>query len=119
MPGAIRVVGTFAVREGNASAVGELAKTIHAVMREKDPGTLAHDWYLARSGQELIVHEHYASAEAAMTHMGNVSEYLSRIFELVDLVSVAFCGDLPPEMEEAVAAFQPKLYKPLAVYSQD
>ncbi|MBI5949871.1 MAG: antibiotic biosynthesis monooxygenase [Chloroflexi bacterium] len=116
MTSTVRIVGTMSINQGKRDELTALIDAMHKVMREKDPGTLTHDWYIDEAGSECVVHEVYASSEAALAHMANVSEQLGRLFELGTIVSAVVCGDPSPEARAALAGFGAKILPTLKTY---
>jgi quinol monooxygenase YgiN len=59
-----------------------------------EPGTLRYQWYTTQQPGLYSIIEEYVDADAAETHNGNVAALLGEMFAVIELVSVAFFGEL-------------------------
>ena len=113
----VRNIAVIAVNDGRIEELKALVSEMHAVMREKDPGTVGHDWFVNEAGTEVVVLEEYRSAEDVARHLATTEEFSTRMGELGTMTSVLVCGQLPDEMRSALEAFQAKAYRPFVEYN--
>jgi quinol monooxygenase YgiN len=91
------------VREGKLEAFKRQAAEMMRQTREKDTGTLAYDWFLARDGTECEVREVYVSADALVDHGFHVLEARDVLFaESAYDHRMAFYGEPSPRLMELV-----------------
>ena len=59
-----------------------------------EAGTLRYQWFVTQRPGHYSIIEEYVDADAAATHNNNVHALLVEAFAVVELVSVAFFGEL-------------------------
>ncbi|MBI5949872.1 MAG: antibiotic biosynthesis monooxygenase [Chloroflexi bacterium] len=116
MSGSLQFVVTMSLHPGKRDELAAVADAMQKVMREKDPGTLAQDWYVDEAGSECVIFEAYASSEALLAHMANVSEQSARLVELGSITSVVALGDPSPDARAALAGWGAKILPTLRTY---
>ncbi len=79
-------------------------------MTGAEVGTLGYDWFFGDDQTSCMVRERYASSEAVFAHLGNVGPVLGRLVELGGGLKLDVYGDPSPELREALAAFEPRIY---------
>lgn len=99
--GSIRLRAVFDVHEGRMEAFKAIARALLEGVREKDPGTMAYDWYLDEQARRCVVHEHYADSAAGIAHLENAGALLGRLAAEVTVVAVEAYGDPSPEARAA------------------
>jgi len=99
--GSIRLRAVFDVPEGRLEEFKAIAQALLAGVREKDPGTLAYDWYLDEKSGRCVVHEHYADSAAGIAHLQNAGALLGQLAGTVTVVAVEAYGDPTPEARAA------------------
>lgn len=74
-------------------AIGELVK-----VAEGEPGTLGYRWSVDGDG-EAAVREHYASSEAALTHLrGFEQNWLERMLTMIEPIGTTVWGEPSDEL---------------------
>jgi quinol monooxygenase YgiN len=87
------------VRDGQLEGFKRQAAEMMRVTREKDPGTLAYDWFLSKDGTECQVREAYVDADALVEHALNVREAREAMFaEFAYDHKMTFYGDPSPRL---------------------
>lgn len=110
----IRMIAKFPdIAPENLDRFKELARTIVEATKSEE-GTRVYGWFISSDGRECLVYEDYESSDAVLAHMGNVGEHLGPAVELGGGLEVNVIGDPSPELQEAAAAFEPKLFEPIA-----
>jgi quinol monooxygenase YgiN len=89
--------------------VGEALVTIRG-----EPGTLQHDWFFSGDGARCSVRETYASSDAFLAHLAGAGPLLRQLVELGGGLELDLFGEPSPAVRDALAAFQPRIYR----YSQ-
>ena len=89
----LTVVLEFKVRADGEAEFLRLARAL-ASAAATEPGTLRYEWFTTQKPGHYSILEEYVDADAAEAHNNNVGSLLGEIFGVVDLVSVAFYGEL-------------------------
>jgi quinol monooxygenase YgiN len=95
-PGAIYIIARFWIAPGKAAEFRDLASRIVSIVRDREPGTLAYEWFLNAPETECMVLDIYRDMAALQAHMGNVGPLMSGMKEL-GTSEVELYGALPPE----------------------
>jgi len=105
----IQVNARLRIKSGQRQAFEDLARQIIQAVREREPETLQYLWYMNENGSECIVREIYASSEAALAHVRNTGDLVSRLVETAELELVLF-GPASKELREVAARFNAPVY---------
>lgn len=71
-------------------------------MAEGEPGTLGYEWSIGEDG-EAAVREHYADAEAALTHLRGFEEnWQERLLALIEPTRTTVWGEPSEELRSAL-----------------
>ena len=76
---AIQVTGRAAIHEGKLEEFKSLAAQCVQSVRERDSGTLQHDWFLDDSQTECVVRETYKNSEAVLEHIAHLGPAVGAI----------------------------------------
>jgi quinol monooxygenase YgiN len=68
-----------------------------------EPGTLRYQWFVAQKTGHYTILEEYVDADAAEAHNGHVHALLVEAFKVVELVAVAFYGELNQYLRDWIA----------------
>jgi quinol monooxygenase YgiN len=106
----LQVTAVFpAIADENREEFRQLAADALADARG-EAGTLQYDWFFSDDGTRCVVREIYADSQAVFVHLGNVGAALGRLVELGGGLELEVFGDPSPELRDAIAAFQPRIY---------
>lgn len=112
--GAIQVTSTFPnVPPDRLEDFKALIHELVALARQ-EPGTIQYDFFFSEDETELVVRETYADSDAVLAHLANMGPHLGRLVELGGGFDVEGFGDPEPELAEAIAAMNVKVYVPFA-----
>ena len=75
-----------------------------------EPGNLQYDWFFSADETQCIIRETFASSEAVLAHVGNVSDLLGKIVQLGGGLKIEFFGNPSEELRQALEAFHPTVY---------
>lgn len=98
----LTVVLEFQTRPGGEPKFLQVARAL-AEAAATEPGTLRYQWFTTQTPGRYSIVEEYVDADAAQTHNANVEPLLRELFQLVDLVSVAFYGELNQYLRDWIA----------------
>ncbi|MBK9261902.1 MAG: antibiotic biosynthesis monooxygenase [Polyangiaceae bacterium] len=107
----IQVVAKFAIKDGNLDEFKRVANEAMAIVREKEAGTLAYDWYFDDENTTCVVIQRYSSPAALLHHIRHVSGHLAELSKLASR-SIEVYGIIPPELAEIIAPFGAKIFVP-------
>ncbi len=79
-----------------------------------EPDTLQHDWFVSDDGTRCVVRETYTSSDAFLAHLTNAGPLLGQLIELGGGLELEVFGEPSAPLREAIAAFEPRIYR----YSQ-
>jgi quinol monooxygenase YgiN len=107
----LQVNATFPnISPDDAGRFAQLAAEAMVTIRT-EPGTLRHDWYLSLDGSRCVVREAYTGSAAFLAHLAAAGQLLGRLVELGGGLELELFGEPTAELLDAVAAFQPRLYR--------
>jgi quinol monooxygenase YgiN len=89
-------------RPGDEPEFVRIARAL-AAAAANEPGTLRYQWFVAQRPGHYAIIEDYADADAAEAHNHNVHALLVEAFAVVELVSVAFFGELNQYLRDWIA----------------
>ena len=105
----IQLHALFKIKEGKLEEFKKLIPQFIATVKEKDPGTIAYDWFLNEEKMECKVLETYEDSNAVLAHAANVGELLMKSMEFSALSAEIF-GNPSAELSKALEGFGPKVY---------
>ncbi|MBL3655554.1 putative quinol monooxygenase [Fulvivirga sediminis] len=106
----IHVSAKIKIQPGKSEEFKEISRKCVDLVKEKDQGTLAYDWFFSDDETECEVRESYTDSNAMMEHMRNLQDELGGLFALGHDLELVFYGDLSEQVREAIAPFNPKIY---------
>ena len=107
----LQISATFpSISPDAADQFKQLAAEALAIVRA-EPGTLQHDWFFSDDGGRCVVRESYATSDALLAHLVSAGPLLGRLVELGGGLELELFGEPTAELLDAVAAFQPRLYR--------
>jgi quinol monooxygenase YgiN len=101
-PMSLLVVIECRVRADGETEFLRLARAL-AAAAATEPGTLRYQWFVTQKPGHYSIVEEYVDADAAEAHNNHVEPLLAELFAVVDLVSVAFYGELNPYVRDWIA----------------
>ncbi len=104
-----RAVAKFRIHQGKTDEFRQIVAECVEVVRSRDPGTSAYEWFINEAGTECIVLETYDDAEALLAHTRNVGPLVGRLLQISDC-SVDMLADPTPEMRAALRRLPMTLY---------
>ena len=116
--GQIDIRAEFAIQEGKADEFMKLAQDMSRAVEAGEPDTIGYQFYL--DGARCIVHETYASSEAALAHHAGAASQaiLPKIFSVASLSRLEVYGDPSEKLQKTLAGFGARIYRPFAGYSR-
>ncbi|MHA2397883.1 MAG: putative quinol monooxygenase [Promethearchaeota archaeon] len=87
------------IPEGKLEEFKQLAIKHTKLAREKDTGTLKHDWFLSSDQTECVVREEFTSEKALIEHTINTSP-LQGLWGDFSIDHAKLFGDLSPQLLE-------------------
>lgn len=87
------VLCEFKARPDREAELVRIARAL-AAATATEPGTLRYQWFRAQKPGHYSIIEEYLDADAAETHNDHVAALLREFFEVAELVSIAFFGEL-------------------------
>lgn len=91
-------IAHFTFHDGRADDFRRLSQRCLEIVRERDPGTLRYDVYLAPDESGAVVVEEYVDADALAAHTSNIGDELAAEILATGEVYGELLGDLPEEM---------------------
>ena len=103
----------LAIHSGKLDAFETTARAM-AEASEKEPGTLAYDFYLSVDGTKCRLVERYVDANAVLAHFKGpaVQQFVPKLLESSSISSFEVYGDPGPEVTKMVAAFKAEIFLP-------
>jgi quinol monooxygenase YgiN len=103
----------LAIHAGKLDAFETIAQAM-AEASEKEPGTLAYDFYLAGDRTKCRLVERYVDANAVLAHFKGpaVQQFVPKLLESSSISSFEVYGDPGPEMTKMLAAFKAEIFLP-------
>lgn len=106
----IQLIARFQIHDGHLDPFQLAAETCIAIVREKDIGTIQYDWFFSTDGTECVVQELYVDSDAVLVHIANVSETLSGMLKIADVILELY-GEPSPALREAIEAMPHQFYR--------
>jgi quinol monooxygenase YgiN len=109
----VGLVVDLTIQEGNFNAFESVAQEMIAGS-QKEPGTLAYEWYLSGDRQSCRLVESYADADAVLAHFAGpvVQAMVPKLLEVASLTRFEVHGDPGAEATEVLAGFGAKIFLP-------
>jgi len=103
----------LAIHAGKLDAFETIARAMTEAS-DKEPGTLAYDFYLSGDGTKCRLVESYVDANAVMAHFKGpaVQQLVPKLLESSSISSFEVYGDPGPEMTKMLAAFKAEIFLP-------
>jgi quinol monooxygenase YgiN len=107
----VRFVVSFAVNDGAFVAFERIARVM-AAESQKEPGTMAYEWFLSADRARWRVFEAYADGNAALKHLKGpvIQEIVPKLLETGSLVGFEVYGDPGPEVSKIVAGLGAEIF---------
>ena len=88
----LRLTIKLTVRPGKGAAFRDVIAQMSTIVRDRDPGTLIYECYLAADGSSAFLHEHYADNAAFLAHCANTGHLFSPLFETAEFGETTIAG---------------------------
>jgi len=105
----LQVTAGLKIHDGKLNEFMDMSSKCFTVVKAKDPGTLQYDWFFNEDKSECVVREKYADSNAVFAHLGNMGDLLGKLLQVSDM-SLEVFGNPSPELRQATAAMNPKIY---------
>ena len=106
-------IARFKFHEGRRDEYLRLSDQATAIVRAKEPGTLAYDLYLSGDQSECMIVERYRDSEAAMAHAANLGPLFDAVLATVSVVHGELLGEPSDELRAKLAGSDvPALFTP-------
>ena len=106
-------IARFKFHEGKRDEYLRLSDQAMAMVRAKEPGTLAYDLYLNGDQSECMFIERYRDSEAAMEHAANLGHLFDAVLATVTVVHGELLGEPSAELRGKLAGSEvPALFTP-------
>ena len=110
MSSKLQLSATFKIPEGKLEEFKQQATECMNLAKEKDTGTLKHDWFLSSDQTECEIREEYKSSEAIIEHSINLGGTLQKLITDFPPERFAVYGDPSPQLLEMMKGINAKLY---------
>ena len=107
----VRFVVDFRINDGAFVAFERVARVM-AAETQKEPGTLAYEWFLGGDRVRCRLFEAYVDGDAALTHLQGpvVQELVPKLLETGSLAGFEVFGDPRPEVSKIVAGLGAEVF---------
>jgi quinol monooxygenase YgiN len=107
----VRFVVSFAINDGAFVAFERLARVM-AAESQKDPGTIAYEWFLSADRTRCRLCETYVDGGAALAHLTGpvVRELVPKLLEAGSITGFEIYGDPGPEVSMIVAGLGAEIF---------
>jgi quinol monooxygenase YgiN len=108
---AVRIVVDFTVGEGLLEPFERIARTMSAGA-QKEPGTIAYEWFLSADRTRCRLFEAYVDGNAVLAHLTGpvVQELVPKLLETSTLGGLEVCGDPGPEAAAILATLGAEIF---------
>lgn len=108
----VHFVVDLTINEGKLDVFESLAQTMIAVT-QKEPGTMAYDWYLSSDRKRCRLVETYANQDAALAHMTGpaVKELVPKLITVCSVNGFEVYGDPGARAAEVLAGFGAEIFQ--------
>ena len=102
----VRFVVSFAINDGAFFAFERVARVM-AAETQKEPGTLAYEWFLSADRAGCRLFEAYVDANAVLAHLTGpvIRELVPKLLETGSVTGFEIYGDPGPEASAIAAGF--------------
>jgi quinol monooxygenase YgiN len=102
----VRFVVSFAINDGAFVAFERIARVMSAET-QKEPGTMAYEWFLRADRASCRLFEAYADADAVRAHLTGpvIRELVPKLLETGSVAGFEVYGDPGPEASAILAGF--------------
>lgn len=110
----------FVIKEGKTKEYKKLVQEMSRAVQADEPGTIDYQFYLNADETKCIVHETYASSEAALAHNAGVASrtILPKIFNAAMITRFDVYGNPSEELRKVLASFNAQIYSRFAGFSR-
>jgi quinol monooxygenase YgiN len=100
----VRFVVSFTINDGAFVAFERIARVL-AAESQKEPGTMAYEWFLSADRARCRLFEAYVDADAVLAHLTGpaIRELLPKLLETGSVTGFETYGDPGPEASAIVA----------------
>ena len=107
----VRFVVNFAINDGAFVAFERIARVM-AAETQKEPGTVAYEWFLSADRARCRLFEAYVDGSAALAHLKGpvVQELVPKLLETGSLARFEVYGDPGPEVSKIVAGLGAEIF---------
>ena len=106
--GGIRWILEVSIKDGKAGELESLIATMAQAAEANEPGTLGYEWVISEDRTIGQVFEHYASSEAALTHLDSFNKnFAAKLLMLVEPGRYTVYGRPSAALKAAIAGFGP------------
>jgi quinol monooxygenase YgiN len=107
----VRFVVSFAINDGAFVAFERVARVM-AAETQKEPGTLAYEWFLSADRVRCRLFEAYVDADAVLAHLKGpvIQELVPKLLETGSVAGFEVYGDAGPEASAIVAGFGAEIF---------
>ena len=110
----------FVIVEGKIEEYKKLVQDMSRVVETNEPGTINYQFYLNRDETKCMVHETYASSEAAIVHNNCFASrtILPKILGVSRINTIDVYGNPSEELQKALTSFSPQIYNLFTGFSR-
>jgi quinol monooxygenase YgiN len=107
----VRFVVSFAINDGAFVAFERIARVM-AAETQKEPGTIAYEWFVSADRARCRLFETYVDGNAVLAHLTGpvIREVVPKLLETGSLAGFEVCGDPGPEAAKALAALGAEIF---------
>ena len=107
----VRFVVSFAINDGAFVAFERIARVL-AAESQKEPGTLAYEWFLSADRTRWRLFEAYGDPDAVLAHLKGpvVQELVPKLLETGRVAGFEIYGDPGPEASAIVAGLGAEIF---------
>jgi quinol monooxygenase YgiN len=112
----IRMRVELKAHPGHEEEVEQIFRDLVASVRGTEPDTLGYDYHRSPTPGSYVVHEHYASSEAAIAHTKALDlNRATKLLEITDGSPIEVYGDPTPECLTMLGGFglEVRIYPPV------
>jgi quinol monooxygenase YgiN len=114
----VRFVVSFTINDGAFVAFERIARVM-AAESQKEPGTMAYEWFLSADRARWRLFEAYVDANAVLAHLTGpvIRELVPKLLETGSVAGFEIYGDPGPEASAIVAGLGAEIF-PAAQFPQ-
>ena len=107
----IQIVVEATISEGKVDALKKLAQETLDVVKAKDPGTLAYQFYFNNDESKVYFLERYKDSQSFLSHMENTIPHQQKLRELATITRIEVFGNPSPDLEKTLSSFGARFFK--------